>query len=182
MDRGYTKLIVTVNIPFKTVNITFAVWDASKLQSKERCLLVGDFVEMHYHYQGTFAQLDTITRIGQFDTCHKCYCNLEAMDAQRFECSGCATISEAEQKDRVSEKMQLTECELQQYTYSAGYKIKFLCDDKTTSFASVIFKNSPLYDKLEELKILNIYHVTGWKNKQGFKANPFEIVNIHNIY
>ena len=34
MDKRYTKIILSVYIPFKTVNITFNVWDIKKLMMK----------------------------------------------------------------------------------------------------------------------------------------------------
>ena len=33
-DKRYTKIILSVYIPFKTVNITFNVWDIKKLMMK----------------------------------------------------------------------------------------------------------------------------------------------------
>ena len=57
-----------------------------------------------------------------FDNCPICWCNLEAMDAQRTECPGCSTITEAESKERVSDKIKLKSKNLKQYQNSPGYK------------------------------------------------------------
>ena len=106
-DREYTKLILSVNIPFKAQSITFNVFDNTKLRDAEGLFGVGDCVRADYHYKDTFTQLDQLTKMVKFDNCPICYSNLEAMDAQRFDCSGCALMSEDEHKERISEKMEL---------------------------------------------------------------------------
>ena len=181
-DKGYTKMILTVNIPFKAVNITFNVFDSMKLRDEEEIFAVGDCVRADYHYKERFTQLDQITKMIRFDNCPICYCNLEAIDAQRFECPGCALINEDEHKERISEKMELLECNLNVYKFSPGYKVEFLSEDKKRRFATVIFQNSPIFDGMKEMKNHHFYHVVGWWSKQGFKCSPLEIVNIHDIY
>ena len=42
VDRGYFKMILSVNIPFKTVNITFNVWNMRKVCNED--MSVGDYV------------------------------------------------------------------------------------------------------------------------------------------
>ena len=181
-DKGYIKLVLAVNIPFKTMSITFNVFDKLLLRDFEKDFDIGDFVQVDYHYKGTFTQLDQLTRMMRFDNCPICYTNLEPIDAQRFDCPGCALMSDDNHKERISEKMKLLECTPTQYKYSSGYKIKFISEDQEYHLGAVVFKNSPLFDRLGNLRINHFYHVHGWKNKQGFKSTPPEIVNIHDIY
>ena len=181
-EQGYIKLVFAVNIPFKTISITFNVFNKLLLRDLEKDFDIGDFVQADYHYKGTFTQLDHLTRMMRFDNCPICYTNLEPMDAQRFDCPGCALMSEDNHKERISEKMKLLECNPTQYKYSPGYKIKFMSEDQEYCLGAAVFKNSPLFDRLKDLRINHFYHVHGWKNKQGFKSTPPEIVNIHDIY
>ena len=114
-DKGYTKLVLSVNIPFKTLSITFNFFDKLLLRDSEKEFGIGDFVQADYHYKETFTQLDQLTRMVRFDNCPICYTNLEPMDAQRFDCPGCAIMSEDDHKGRISEKMKLLECTPTQY-------------------------------------------------------------------
>ena len=179
VDRGYTKMILSVNIPFKTVNITFNVWNMRKVCNED--MSVGDYVQADYHYKENFTELDKLTKMIIFDNCPICWCNLEAMDAQRIECPECSTITEAESKERVSDKMKLISKDLKQYQYSPGYKLKFVDESDQKEYVCMIFKNLPLFERIDELKVSQIYHVVGWKSKDDFKCYPLDIVNIFKI-
>ena len=180
MEKGYTKLVLLVNIPYKTIYLTFILWDQKKFLGGDDPLGVGDFVLAKYHYNGNFTQLDEMTKMISFDSCPICWSNLEAMDAQRIDCPGCSTIPEAESKGRVSERMKLISKTLKEYRYSAGYKIEFV-DENQKGYVCVIFKNSPLFEKIDELSVSQSYDVIGWKNKGDFKCHPLDIVNIYRL-
>ena len=49
MEKGYTKLVLLVNIPYKTIYLTFIVWDRNKFLGGDDPLGVGDFVLAKYH-------------------------------------------------------------------------------------------------------------------------------------
>ena len=108
MEKGYTKLVISVNIPYKRTNLTFCVWDPRKLCVGDDGIDIGDNVLVQYHYKENFKQLDGLTKMERFDSCPICYTNLEPMDAQRIDCPGCTSISELETKERVSEKIKLS--------------------------------------------------------------------------
>ena len=181
MTKGYTKLLISVNIPYKRINLTFCVWDTSQLCVGGDGIDIGDNVLVQYHYKEKFAQLDGLNKMERFDNCPICYANLEPMDAQRIECPECSNISEEESKERVSDKMELASKELNEYRYSSGYKLKFVEENEQKSYTCVVFKNSPLFENIEQLKVAKTYHVVGWKNKGDFKCHPLDIVNIFKI-
>ena len=141
MEKGYLKLVLLVNIPYKTVYLTFILWDQKKFLGGDDSLCIGDCVLAKYHYNANFTRLDEMNKVMRFDSCPICWCNLEAMDAQRIDCNGCSTISEAESKERVAERIRLTSKSLKEYRYSTGYKIEFV-DENQKGYVCVIFKNS----------------------------------------
>ena len=100
MTKGYTKLLISVNIPYKRINLTFCVWDTSQLCVGGDGIDIGDNVLVQYHYKEKFAQLDGLNKMERFDSCPICYANLEPMDAQRIECPECSNISEEESKEK----------------------------------------------------------------------------------
>ena len=181
MDKGYTKIVLTVNIPFKQKYITFNVWKNALLKDSSGRFNVNDCVGVVYHYKEHFTVLDEIVRVNGFDNCPICFCDLELMDAQRIDCPGCSTMDESEHKDRISENMKLISCSINKYEYSSGYRLEFTQESTEKKIVAVIFKNNPLFDRIETLKISKSYIVIGWQSKENFAYKPFEIVDIVEI-
>ena len=77
--------------------------------------------------------------------------------------------------------MKLTSKTLKEYRYSFGYKIEFVQDENQKGYVCVIFKNSPLFEKIVDLKVSQSYEVVGWMNKGDFKCHPFDVVIIYKI-
>ena len=181
MEKGYTKVILLVNIPYKTIYTAFNLWPqkVKKIFNGTEKLKVGDCVLAKYHYNGNFTELDDMTKMERFDSCPICWCNLEAMDAQRIDCPGCSIIDEEEAKIRIAERMHLKTKELKEYRYSSGYKLLFLSEEDGKEFVFVVFQKSPLYEKMDELIVSRKYHVVGWRSKGDFKSHPLDIVNIY---
>ena len=181
MEKGYTKVVISVNIPYKTTYTTFNLWPGkvNKFFGGVEKLSVGDCVSVKYHYKGSFTELDDMTKMDRFDNCPICWCNLEAMNAQRIVCPGCSSISEEEAKERVADRMALISKEFNNYRYSSGYKLTFLSEEDEKEYVFVVFKKSPLFEKIDELKVSQKYQVIGWKSKGDFKAFPIDIVNIY---
>ena len=177
-DKGYTKIVLTVNIPFKQKIISFNIWNKKLLQDKSEKIGVGDNVEVMYHYKDKFTVLDKIVRVDGFDNCPICFCNLELSDAQRIECPGCSLIDESEYKDRITENMKLVACSLNEYQYSSGYRVEFINEQTNKKIVTVIFRNNPLFEKVDNLLITETYLVIGWQTKDNFQTTPFEITDI----
>ena len=177
-DRAYTKIVVTVNIPFKQKYLTFIVRNAALLEDRLGPFKLNDCVGAVYNYKGHFAVLDELVHVNRFDNCPICYCNLEPMDAQRIDCPECSMIDKSEHKDRISEIMTLVSCRINEYKYSSGYCLEFVSKSTEKKIVAVIFKNNPLFDKIETLKISKTYIVIGWQSKKNFVYKPFEIIDI----
>ena len=178
-DRGYTKIVVTVNVPFKQKYLTFIVWKAALLEDRLGPFKVNDCVGVVYHYKQHFTVLEEIVRAHNgFDNCPICFCNLEPMDAQRIDCPGCSLMDESEHKDRISENMLLKTYDIIEYKYSSGYWLEFTQESTGKKIVAVIFKSNPLFDRIETLKISQKYIVIGWRSKDNFVCKPFEIVDI----
>ena len=56
-------------------------------------------------------------------------------------------------------------------------KLKFADESDKKEYVCMVFKNSPLFERIDELKVSQIYHVVGWKSKDDFKCNQLDIVN-----
>ena len=97
-DKGYTRVTVATNIPFKTKKIKFNVWD-SMLLKKETMenFKVKDEVYVQYSYRNGYPQLINM-RSARIDNCPVCFTSLEGIDAQRMDCEACRLIPEAEHK------------------------------------------------------------------------------------
>ena len=181
MDKGYTKMVLAVNIPFKQKYITFNIWKDALLKDSSGEFKVDDCVGAVYHYKEHFAVLDELVHVDRFDNCPICFCNLEPMDAQRIDCPACSMIDKSEHKERIYENMTLVSCRINDYKYSSGFRLEFIRKSTDKKIAAVIFKNNPLFDKIETLKISKTYIVIGWQSKENFVYKPFDIVDIIEI-
>ena len=78
-------------------------------------------------------------------------------------------------------KFHALEPPLNEYEYSSGYRLEFTQESTEKKIVAVIFKNKPLFDRIETLKISTTYIVIGWQSKENFVCKPFEIVDIVEI-
>lgn len=179
MDKGYTKVLLSVNIPFKRKYMVFNIWDDDKLKDKFGVIKIGDCVSVSYHYKDQFPVMDELIRVHRLDNCPICFSDLDPIDTQRINCSGCSSMDELEYKDRVSENMKLISYSLREYQFSHGFRLEFIAESTEKKFIGVIFKNNILYDKISELNVSETYHVVGWKSKDDFVFRPFEIIEIN---
>ena len=172
-DKGYTKMVLAVNIPFKQKYIAFNIWKNALLQDSSGQFKVGDCVGALYHYKEHFAVLEELVHVNRFDSCPLCFCSLEPIDAQRIDCPGCGTMDESECKDRICENMKLVSCTINNYKYSSGYRLEFNQESTKKKIVAVIFRNNPLFDNIKTLKISKKYIVVGWQSKENFAYKPF---------
>ena len=58
-DKGYTRLTISTNIPFKTKKLKFNVWDTILLRKEDTMerFKLGDEVEIQYSYRNDYPQL-----------------------------------------------------------------------------------------------------------------------------
>ena len=161
-DKGYTRVTVATNIPFKTKKIKFNVWD-SMLLKKETMenFKVKDEVYVQYSYRNGYPQLINM-RSARIDNCPVCFTSLEGIDAQRMDCEACRLIPEAEHKKRVNESMKLTACAFKKYQNSNGYRLEVYSAEENKNFAFVVFENNALYDGVPDMKVGDSYRVVGW--------------------
>ncbi len=179
MEKGYKRYILTVNVPFKTKLLKFNVWkknlpdfgDLTKLE-------VDDEVYVQYHYKNGYPQLDDVN-MAVIDNCPVCCSYLEATDAQRMDCQGCNSMPESEHKERIDSCFELKSSNIESYKYSSGYKLKFENRESQKELTCVIFESNPLYSKMSNLKVSNVYHVIGWKDTA---KSEFRFVDITGIY
>ena len=171
--KGYTRLTISTNIPFKTKLIKFNVWDTlllKKLGSTRSSVMipfkVGEEVQVEYSYKNSYPQLVNMVA-SRVDNCPICFSSLEGIDAQRLECDGCRLIPEEEHKKRVNTQMQVVSKTLKQYSNSAGIKLELFNENDNKTFAPVIFPNNFAFQTVENMKIGHKYWVAGWIAPNG---------------
>ena len=165
--KGYYRLVIGVNLPFKTKFLKFNVWKKELVvASTNELYKEGEEVLIEYYYRDNFPQLSAIKEAA-IDYCPVCDSGLEQINAQRMECDGCSSIPVEEQKERINEKMRLISCIPKQYQYSTGYLVELLPPGKSKAYKVVVFpSNPPLFKLAPDLKVGQLYTVLAWRDKK----------------
>lgn len=175
-SKGYTRLTVSTNIPFKQRLLKFNVWDTLLLQSETmEPFRIGEEVYVEYSYKNSYPQLTRIIP-SRVDNCPICDSSLEGIDAQRWECDGCTSIPEEHHKKRVNAEMKLVSSTLNEYQHSRGYKLEFYYAVENTTFSPVIFEDKLLFNHIPKLSVGHNYRVAGWISPNG------RYLDVTNIY
>lgn len=165
--KGYTRLTISTNIPFKTKLLKFNVWDTLLLKkSTLEPFKIGEEVHVKYSYKNTFPQLVSM-ELSRIDNCPICFSSLEGIDSQRWECEGCRLIPEDEHKKRVNKQMQLVSKSLKEYDHCKGYRLEFYCASEHKAFNTVIFEGNFVYKEINKLRVGDTYWVVGWVTQNG---------------
>ena len=177
-SKGYTKLVIIVNIPFKTKYLKFCIWDDTQLIYKGTPFREDDSVRVDYYYLDNFPRFSSMTP-QPIDLCPICFCFHEETDAQRMDCQYCSTYATEQYKERVNESLKL----LSNYTkicrYSRGQCMVFINDSTGEVFTCIVYESNPLFSKLGELELSNLYTVVGWKENPSFKCNTLDVIDIY---
>ena len=99
-SKGYKRLTIVYNIPFKTNLLKFNVWDKTLLKEENNLIPTfkeGENVKIEYTRKDPYLELLTMERV-LIDSCPICDTFVEAMDAQRIECESCSGMPEDQQK------------------------------------------------------------------------------------
>ena len=173
--KGYTRLTISTNIPFKTKLLRFNVWDTIQLKrpgsTRSNAMIpfkVGEEVQVEYSYKDGYPQLVNMVS-ARVDNCPVCFSSLEGIDAQRMEvgCDGCRLIPEDEHKKRVNTQMQVVSKTLKQYSNSAGIKLELYSESENKAFAPEIFPSNFVFQTAENMKVGHKYWVVGWIAPNG---------------
>ena len=175
-DKGYMRVSVASNIPFKMKIYKFNVWDRTLLKSElMEPFQVGNEVKVTYYYKNKFPTLKEMT-LTSLDTCPVCFSHQEAADAQRLDCPGCSLIPEDEHKTRVNELMKVKSCTPKEYQHSVGHLLCLEHEEEEKTYRTVIFPNNPLFDLVKDIKVDENYYIVGWKSANG---KMLELVDIY---
>ena len=173
--KGYTKLVISVNLPFRTKYLQFNVWSKDLLfnSADEKQFQLKDQLEVEYYYKGDFLELTSLTKTC-LEYCPVCFNALEEIESQRMECGDCSIMPNDERKERINDMMTLIACTEKQYRYSVGYRLKLSYPEWKSSFITVVFPNKLfLYSKIPHLEVGKRYKVVGWKD-----GNLFDLLDI----
>ena len=175
-DRGYTRLSIASNIPFKMKLYKFNVWDRTLLKTElMEPFQVGNEVKVTYKYKNKFPTLMEMV-LTSLDTCPVCFSHQEAMDAQRQDCPGCSLIPEAAHKTRVNVLMKVKSCTPKEYEHSVGHLLYLDHEEEKKTYYTVIFPSSPLFNLAKDIKVDKNYYIVGWKTAH---SKMLELVDIY---
>ena len=160
--KGYTRLTISTNIPYKTKYLKFNVWDSLLIQKPTtEPFRIGEGVQVEYTYQGVFPRL-TLMQEAAVDNCPICLTTLDAIDSQRWECESCANIPDEDRKKRVTAQMLLVSKKVNQYKSSKGCKLELNWVKENKTFTPVIFESSFLFNAINKLRAGSVYWIVGW--------------------
>ena len=164
-EKGYWKLIISVNVPFNTKYIQFNVWKKERLQKTGGELFqIDDQVEIEYYYKDNFPQLTSITETC-IEYCPVCFQGLERIETQRMDCNGCSILPYDGQRERLNTQMILKSCTPKPYQYSTGYRLELCPPGWDSSYTCVVFPNKPLlYSIVPDLEVKKLYNILGWRD------------------
>ena len=177
-SKGYTKLVIIVNIPFKTKYLKFCIWDDTQLIYKGTPFREDDSVRVDYYYQDNFPRFSSMTP-QPIDMCPICFCFHEETDAQRMDCQYCSTYATEQYKERVNESLKLLSNSTKNCRYSRGQCMVFINDSTGEVFTCIVYESNPLFSKLGELELSNLYTVVGWKENPSFKCNTLDVIDVY---
>lgn len=179
-EKGYYRLIISVNKPFYTKYLQFNVWRKESLHDSDgQQLGLEDQVEAEYYFKGNFPQLTSLTK-ACIEYCPVCFNTLERIETQRMDCNGCSEVPCYEHKERINTKMILISCAEKQYRYSTGYRLELSAPSLGSSFISVVFPNKPLLRSiLPNLQVGKVYTVLGWRDRKLFDLVDIVQTNDH---
>ena len=176
---GYTKLVITVNVPFKTKYLTFCIWDDAQLVYRGTPFKEGDSVRVEYCYQDNFPRFSSMTP-KPIDLCPICFCFLEQINTQRMDCRYCSTYAAEQCKERINQSLKLIANSTKNYQHpSRGQWMSFANDSTGEFFNCVVYESSPLFSKVGAFELLNMYTVVGWKENPSFKCSMLDVIDIY---
>ena len=178
-SKGYVRLVITVNTPFKTKYLKFCVWDDTQLIYRGVSFKEGDSVRVDYYYQDNFPRFSSMTP-QPIDLCPICFCFHEETNAQRMDCQYCSTYAVEQYKERINHRLKLVANYTKNCLYSRGQCMTFIIDSTGEVFNCVVYESNPLFSKLGALELLNLYTVVGWKETPNYKVcNMLDVIDIY---
>ena len=126
-NKGYTKLVLSNPIPWRTRYLRFNVWRKDKLYHDGKEYKVGDMVSVEYT-QEDFDKLVSLEPVEptQVDSCLVCYGLYEVpRDGERIDCGRCS-VFDINKRRRLNAELKLTTSTSKRCTYSMGQCLEFV--------------------------------------------------------
>ena len=173
--KGYFKLIIQVNTPFKTKFLKFNIWNDHEIYGMimEDEFNEKDEVRVRYTYDNSFLKLISMEP-QLIDQCQKCFTYYEANFAQRMDCpDNCSDYDEI--KRRVDKQVMLVSTHIETFKYSLGRCLVFVDYDSKDTYNCRIYENHPIFSKIKSLQVGDLYRIVGW---ESLKCNVLDIIDI----
>ena len=165
-EKGYFRLVIAVNLAYKTKYLSMNVWKKELLQnSVGQRFQPEDTVRVTYN-QDKYIKLINLEDVS-IEFCPTCYYGREQIETLTVDCQGCSGLQPDLQRERINENMVLKSCTPKPYRYSTGYYLELQesASGDTTTYVAVIFPNNPqLYSRADKFQVGATYAVTAWRN------------------
>ena len=164
MSRGYIRLTVSIDTPFKRSVVKFNVWK-EMVKPCGAVYDVGDRVKIVYHRNDSFPELDAL-EAAYFNNCSNCYSSIEWTEAQQMDCDGCRDIPISQQKLRVIEQIQLISMDPQPSRFAPGLRLGLQPQSNTRAegaFICTIFPSKLYFERASSMVVGQFYEVLAWK-------------------
>lgn len=179
-NKGYTKLVLSNPIPWRTRYLRFNVWRKDKLYHDGKEYKVGDMVSVEYT-QEDFDKLVSLEPVEptQVDSCLVCYGLYEVpRDGERIDCGRCS-VFDINKRRRLNAELKLTTSTSKRCTYSMGQCLEFVDEMRDKLYFVWSFRGNPCHTQLCALKTQERYTVNGWIAKQTDEGNYFiDLTNV----
>ena len=169
-DKGYTKLVLSNPIPWKTRYITLNVWRKHKLLYLDHTpYKAGDNVCVVYK-PGKFNRLISLEP-AKVDVC-MIYYSLYYLpgDGQRIDCGGCSTF-DSDRRKRSPTELKLIAITEKKGSFSIGFWLTFVDEVSDKLYFACTFVGRPYFNDLRVLKTQELYNVNGWIAKETDDGN-----------
>ena len=132
---------------------------------------------------GNYYKLQNMEESG-FSECFGCGSYTALRNKQQVECENCFGSMP---RKKIDKELKLVKKNIKQNKFSLAITVTFIDETEEclnhTLYISTTFENSPLYNKLCQLKVGNKKHIRGWMNDdEDQPTNFFEMVDVNDIY
>ena len=178
--KGYTKLILSNPVPWRTRYLTFNVWQKTKLYHEDEPFKVGDAVSVQYR-PGKFGRLISM-ELARLDTCLVCYSLYELPpNAQKIDCGLCS-VFDIDRRKRAPTELKLIAVTEKQCQYTLGRCLTFADETTDKLYFAWTYAGKLFFEEFATLEKLQNYNISGWIIRETDEGNyGIELTHVPDI-
>lgn len=179
-NKGYTKLVLSNPVPWRTRYLTFNVWHKPKLYYGDEAFKVDDAVSVQYR-PGKFDRLVSM-ELARVDTCVVCYSLYELPpNAQKMDCGLCS-VFDIERRKRAPTELKLIAVTEKQCQYNLGRCLTFVDESTDNLYFAWSFAGKLFFEGFGALKKQENYNIHAWVERETDEGNfGIELTHVPDI-